>query len=511
MDQQIAVVFGLFALILVLAVIAVRVSRRFGLPTLLLYLAIGMLLGNAPYGIDLSDPWLTEHLGLAALVLILTEGGLTTRWANVRPALGLGSSLATVAVVVSIAGAGVSVHFLMGFDWLTSLTWGAVLSSTDVAAVFSVLRRVGVKRRLGAALELESGLNDAPVVIAVLLFAGGGEITWTAPLMVIYELFAGAVIGLALGSAGAWWLRRGALPANGLYPLAVLAVTVGAYSVAQFAHSSGFLATYLAALVLGNSTIPQRASTLSFAEGLGWIAQIGLFVVLGMYVDVSKLPAALVPGLVIGLMVLVLARPLSVMAASLPFKVPWREQAFLSYSGLRGAVPIVLALVPLTFGQAHSGELVAVIVVVVIIYTLLQGTTLPAVARLLGVVDTGAAQEMQIDVSALEDMGAHVLQVTVPDDSRLRGVHLSDLRLPVGTTIALVVRSGLPVPIGPEVRLEAGDHMLIVTPERKRTATERRLRAVARGGILADWFAGVHDATARPHPPGTRARRDLGH
>jgi cell volume regulation protein A len=504
LDLQIAVVFGLFALILVLAVIAVRISRRFGLPTLLLYLGIGMLLGNSTFGIDLSDPWLTEHLGLAALVLILTEGGLTTRWDNVRPALGLGVSLATMAVVVSIAVAGASVHYLMGFDWLTSLTWGAVLSSTDVAAVFSVLRRVGVKRRLGAALELESGLNDAPVVIAVLLFSSGSEITWTAPLLVIYELFAGAVIGLALGFAGAWWLRRGALPANGLYPLAVLAVTVGAYSVAQFAHSSGFLATYLAALVLGNSTIPQRASTLSFAEGLGWIAQIGLFVVLGMYVDVSKLPAALVPGLIIGLMVLVLARPLSVIAASLPFKVPWREQAFLSYSGLRGAVPIVLALVPLTVGQQHSGELVAVIVVVVIIYTLLQGTTLPAVARLLKVADTGAAQEMQIDVSALEDMAAHVLQVTVPEESRLRGVHLSDLRLPTGTTIALVVRKGTPVPIGPEVRLEAGDHMLIVTPERKRSATERRLRAVARGGVLADWLAGAHRSGTRPSP-------DLGH
>ncbi|MEO7124964.1 MAG: potassium/proton antiporter [Nakamurella sp.] len=503
MDLRLPVVFGLFALILILAVIAVRISRRFGLPTLLLYLGIGMLIGNRAFGVDFSDPWLTEHLGLAALVLILTDGGLTTRWANVRPSLGLGASLATVAVVVSIAVAGVSVHFLMGFDWRTSLTWGAVLSSTDIAAVFSVLRRVGVRRRLEAALELESGLNDAPVVIAVLLFSGTGAITWTAPLLVVYELFAGAVIGLALGFAGAWWLRRGALPATGLYPLAAIAVAAGAYSTAEFAHSSGFLATYLAALVLGNSTLPQRASTLSFAEGLGWISQIGLFVILGMYVDSTQLLAALVPGLVIGLMILVLARPLSVIVASLPFRVPWREQAFLSYSGLRGAVPIVLALIPFTVGQAHSSELVAIIVVAVVIYTLLQGTTLPTVARWLGVVDNGAAQEMQIDVAAIEDLGAHVLQVTVPDASRLRGVHLSDLRLPTGTTIALVVRAGLPVPITPAVRLEAGDHVLIVTPERLRSATERRLRAVARGGVLADWFAG----TAR----GSRPPNDLGH
>lgn len=503
MDLTLPTVFGLTALILVLAVIAVRISRRFGLPTLLLYLGIGMVLGSGALGIEFDDTLLTEHLGLAALVLILTEGGLTTRWENVRPALGLGIALATVSVVVSIAVAGLAVHWIMGFDWRTSLTWGAVLSSTDIAAVLSVLRRVGVRPRIEAALELESGLNDAPVVIAVLLFAGTSEISWTVPLLVVYELVAGAAVGLALGFLGAWWLRRGALPANGLYPLAALAVAVGGYATAEFAHASGFLATYLAALVLGNSSMPQRASTLSFAEGLGWMAQIGLFVILGMYVDVTKLPAALLPGLLIGLAVLVLARPLSVVAAALPFRIPWREQAFLSYSGLRGAVPIVLALVPLTVGQAHAAELVAVIVVVVVIYTLLQGTTLPPLARLLKVVETGAAHEIQIDVSALEDMGAHVLQVTVPQESRLHGVYLSDLRLPTGTTVALLVRAGKPVPINSATRIDVGDHLLIVTPERKRSATERRLRAVARGGVLADWFSGERHGHGR--------RQGLGH
>jgi cell volume regulation protein A len=475
--------------VLILAVIAVRVSRRFGLPTLLLYLGIGMLLGNAGLGIDFSNTVLTEHLGLAALVFILTEGGLTTRWANVRPALGLGAMLATVSVAVSIAVAGTGVHLLMGFDWRTSLTWGAVLSSTDVAAVFSVLRGIGVRPKLAAALELESGLNDAPVVIAVLLFAGSGEITWTDPLLVVYELIAGAAIGLVLGFAGSWWLRRGALPANGLYPLATIAVAGGAYAAGQFAHSSGFLATYLAALVLGNSTIPQRATTLSFAEGLGWVAQIGLFVLLGLYVDPTKLPAALVPGVLIGLMVLVVARPVSVIAAALPFRLPWREQAFLSYSGLRGAVPIVLALIPLTLGQVHSAELVAVIVVAVVIYTLLQGTSLPAVARFLKVVDLGAdAEEVHIDAAPLEEMRAHVLQVRIPEGSRLHGVYLTELRLPPGTVVALVTRDGAPLQVDRTTRLQAGDQVLVVTPEKVRVATERRLRAVARGGVLADWF-----------------------
>lgn len=488
MDVRLPAAFGLSALILILAVLAVRVSRRFGLPTLLLYLGIGMLFGNAGLGIDFSDTVLTEHLGLAALVFILIEGGLTTRWANVRPALGLGVAMATVSVVVSIGVAAVGVHLLMGFDWRISLTWGAVLSSTDVAAVFSVLRGVGVRPRLRAALELESGLNDAPVVIAVLLFGGTSAISWTVPFLVVYELLAGAAIGLAMGFAGAWWLRRGSLPATGLYPLAAIAVAAGAYAVAQFAHSSGFLATYLAALVLGNSRLPQRASTVSFAEGLGWVAQIGLFVLLGLYVDPTKLPAALLPGILIGLMVLLVARPISVIAAALPFRLPWREQAFLSYSGLRGAVPIVLALIPLTLAQQHSGELVAVIVVAVVIYTLLQGTSLPVVARALRVVDNGEATEVQIDIAPLDEMKAHVLQVRVPEGSRMHGVYLTELRLPAGAVVALLLRDGVAAPTDRTTRLQSGDQLLVVTPERVRSATERRLRAVARGGSLAGWF-----------------------
>ncbi len=485
--------FGLSSLVLIVALIAIRMSRRLGLPSLLLYLGIGLLLGNRGIGLDFSDTVLTEQLGLAALVFILAEGGLTTQWSNVRPALGLGVSLATASVVVSIAVAGAGVHLLLGstlhMDWRTSLLWGAVLSSTDAAAVFSVLRGVGVKPKLGAALELESGLNDAPVVITVLLLAGATELHWTDPLLVVYELIAGGAVGAAVGFAGAWSLRRGALPAAGLYPLATLALIGGAYAGGQYLHASGFLATYVAAVILGNSRLPHRASTLSFAEGFGWIAQIGLFVLLGLYVDPYELPAALLPGAAIGLLVLVVARPLSVLAAALPFRLSWREQAFLSWSGLRGAVPIVLALIPLMLrDDAQSRSMVNIIVVVVVIYTLLQGTTLPFVARKLDVIQPGQATELQVEAAPLEEMHAQILQITVPEESRMHGVYVSQLRLPPGATIALIVRDGHPVPVEPTVRLQAGDQMLIVTPERDRQGTERRLRAVSRGGALASWF-----------------------
>ena len=483
---------GVSALVLLLALVAIRFSRRLGLPSLLLYLGIGVLLttgfgiqfGNTP-----ASTLLTEQVGLGALVFILAEGGLTTRWSNVRPALGLGIALSTVSVLVSIAVAGVGVHLLLGLDWRTSFLWGAVLSSTDAAAVFSVLRGIGVKSRIAATLELESGLNDAPVVIAVLLLSAPDPLHWTDPLLVVYELGVGAAIGAALGFGGAWLLRRGALPAAGLYPLATIAVVCGAYAAGQTAHASGFLATYLAALILGNSRLPHRAATLSFAEGLGWLAQIGLFVMLGLYVDPARLPAVLLTGIGVGLIVLLIARPLSIVAAALPFRVPWRDQAMLSWSGLRGAVPIVLAMIPLMQNNDEASlRLVDTVFIVVVIFTLLQGTTLPWVARRLGALQVGEAHEVEVDASPLEEMQAQLLQVRLPPGSRMHGVYLNQLRLPHEATVSLVLRDGKSQRISGELRLQVGDQLLIVVPERVLVATERRLRAIGRGGALAGWF-----------------------
>lgn len=229
---DVTVVLGIGAAVLLISVIAVRVSTRLGLPSLLLYLGIGVLLGEAAFGIKFDDADLTQSLGIAALVLILTEGGITTRWNAVKSSLWLGVALSTVAVVVSVAVTGTALHYLLGLDWRMALLWGAVLSSTDAAAVFSVLRSLGVGPRLTGALELESGLNDAPVYIAVVLLASSDAISWTAPLLVIYELGVGALIGVALGYLGGAGLRRAALPSTGLYPLATVAVCVMAYTAA---------------------------------------------------------------------------------------------------------------------------------------------------------------------------------------------------------------------------------------------------------------------------------------
>ncbi|HEX3787746.1 MAG TPA: potassium/proton antiporter [Pseudonocardiaceae bacterium] len=484
---QLALVLGISAVVLLVAVLAVRVSVRLGLPSLLLYLGIGLALGESGFGIRFDDAKLTQSLGIAALVLILTEGGLTTRWDSVKPALGLGIVLSTVAVIVSVAVTGVALHFLLAQDWRTALLWGAVLSSTDAAAVFSVLRGIGVSKRLAGALELESGLNDAPVYLAVVLLASTDAVSWTTPLLAGYELVAGALVGGLLGWGAAWLLRRAALPATGLYPLATVAVCVLAYAGADLAHASGLLATYVCGLVLGNAHLPHRSDTLSFAEGLGWLAQIGLFVLLGLYASPPKLLDAVIPALVAGAVVTVLARPLSVLLAALPFRLGWRQQAFLSWSGLRGAVPIVLALIPLTDGRPGAQELVSAVFVLVVVLTVVQGGTLPLLARVLGLSRSAEPLELEVDSAPLDQFDAGLLQVRVPPGSRLHGVYLAELRLPAGATISLVVRADVGFTPDPQTRLQEGDQLLVVATEQVRPAAEARIRAVDRGGRHARW------------------------
>lgn len=485
--MELELVLGAGAVVLIAGVLGARASSSLGLPALLLFLGIGLVIGESGLGVEFSDALLTEQLGLGALVLILTEGGMTTRWATVRPTLGLGIALSTVSVAVSIGVVGVAVHLLLGLDWRLALLWGAVLSSTDAAAVFSVLRGLSVRRRLVGALELESGFNDAPVVIAVVLLAGSEAIPWWTPAVLVYELGVGALVGAGLGVGGAWVLRRVALPATGLYPLAAVSICVLAYSGGQLAQASGLLATYVCALVLGNADLPHRSNTVSFAEGTGWLAQIGLFVLLGLYASPGRLPGALLDALVIGAVLLLAARPLSVLAAALPFRLPWREQAFLSYAGLRGAVPIVLATIPLVEGVPESERLVDVVFVLVVVLTLVQGGSLPFVARWLGVTVRAEMHEVTVDAAPLENAGADLLQVQLSQASKMHGVYLGELRLPRGATVSLVVRDGAGFTPDAGTRFRRGDQLLVVTTSAARAVTEARIRAVDAGGRLARW------------------------
>jgi cell volume regulation protein A len=475
------------------AVAAVRISVRSGLPSLLIFLGIGLLLGENGLGISFDSEELTQVLGYCALVLILAEGGLTTRWSSIRKSVAPAAVLSTVGVFVSVGVVAVAARYVLNLDWTVALLIGAILSSTDAAAVFSVLRTVPLPRRLSGMLEAESGFNDAPVVILVVALAAESVPTaehhpwWYVLLEAGVELVGGTVIGLLVGWAGAWLLRRVAGASSALFSIGVVSLVVLAYAIAATVHTSGFIAAYLSALVLGNLGLPHRAAVHSFSSALGSIAQIGLFIMLGLLASPTELPEQIGPAVLIGLVLLLVARPLSVLVSLTPFRIPLRDQAFLSWAGLRGAVPIVLATVPATLGTANAARIFNLVFVLVIIFTLVQAPTLPWVARRLGLAESVRSVDLDVETTPLETMGADVIQVTVGERSRLHGVELFELRLPPGANVTLVVRDGKGfVPQGQTV-LRHGDQLLVVSTADVRHKAEQRIRDVDEGGRLAGW------------------------
>jgi len=476
--------------LLLVAVVSVRLADRTGLPSLLIYLGVGLAVGEAGLGIEFSDYEITAELGLLALALILAEGGLTTRWAVVRPALPFAVVLATVGVAVSVAVVAGLAHLVLGVDARNAVILGSIVASTDAAAVFSVLRKLPLLPRLRSALEAESGLNDAPVVVLVVLASSDAWATTSALEglgIVAFELLGGALLGLVLGRAGRELLARAALPAAGLYPLATVALCLLAFAAGQQLHVSGFLGVYLAALVLGNATLPHRRAVLGFAGSTALLAEAGLFVLLGLLASPDRLLPALPEALLIGAAATLLARPLAVVVSALPFRMPWREQAFLSWAGLRGAVPIVIATIPVTEGLPGATRVVDVVFVLVVVYTLVQAPTLPWLGRRLGVVVAGHAVDVEVEIAPLDQLGADLLQVRVGPGSRLHGVYVEELRLPPGAHVTLVVRGGQSLVPGSHTHFVHGDQVLVVATSAVRDAAEARLRAVARGGKLARW------------------------
>jgi len=474
-------------------VAAARLSVRSGLPSLLLYLGIGVAIGESGLGIQFESAELTQVLGYCALVLILAEGGLTTSWEGVRHSIAPATVLSTLGVLVSVAVVGLAAHIVLPISWTVALLVGAVLSSTDAAAVFSVLRRVPLPRRLSGLLEAESGFNDAPVVILVLALAaqaspGGDHSTWWQLLLLaVAELGGGAAIGLLVGYAGGHLMRRIAISSSGLFSVGVLSLTVLAYAAGALAHASGFLAAYLSALMLGNMRLPHRAAVRGFAQALGWLAQIGLFVLLGLLASPDMLPRQILPAIAIGLVLLLVARPLSVIVSLTPFRMPWRDQAFLSWAGLRGGVPVVLATLPQTAGTPSAGWLFDLVFVLVAIFTLVQAPSLPWVARRLGVTDSDRAIDLEVESTPLDELGAEVMQMTVGTTSKLHGVEVFELRLPAGANVTLIVRSGEAFVPLPRTVLRHGDQLLIVATAQTRLVAEGRVRQVSKVGRLAGW------------------------
>lgn len=480
------------AVIVLVSVLGVRLAGRLGVPGLLLYLLLGLALGTLVPALDLQDAQLATVLGYSALVLILAQGGLTTRVTALRPVLWPAIALASVGVAVSIAVVALPLIWLLDVPVQIALLLGAVLAATDAAAVFSVMRRMRVSERVRTLLEAEAGFNDAPVVVLVSVIASGALTDtpwWQIPLVVLAELVGGAAVGVAMGYFARWLLPRLALPAVGLYPIAALALLVASYGAASVLHASGFMAVYITAILIGSAArLPHRRSIVGFADGLAWIAEIGLFVMLGMLAEVSRLPEAVPLALfVAGLLVLV-ARPLAVLVSLAPFRWPRRAMAFAAVAGLRGAVPIVFAAIPLAAGVAEAHQVFDVTLIVVLALLLVQSPILAPLGRRLGVVLPDEAVELEVESAPLDGMRAHVLGVEVGEGSGFVGTFVTEVGLPDGAVVALVVRGERAIAPDEHTRVRAGDQLLFVTTEEVRRVTEDRIRAVARGGRLVRWL-----------------------
>lgn len=487
LDQVLLVGSG----VLILAILAVRVSVSAGLPSLLVYLTLGLLLGSSGAGISFDDPQLAQALGTAALMMILAEGGLTTHWDQVRPVLVSSVLLGTLGSAVSVVVVSVGAHYLLGLHWQLAVLFAAVLAPTDAAAVFSVLRAVPLRQHIAGTLEAESALNDPPIAVLIVALSAGdvakNGVLETAGL-IGYELAVGAAVGLGVGALGAQILRRAVLPASGLYPLIVLSLCVFSYALAAWPlHASGLAAVYLTALVLGNVELPHRTATRSFVEGIGWLSQIALFIMLGLLANPGELRwRHFWIGLAGGALLTFVARPLSVFVCEVWFGLGLREQLFVAWAGLRGAVPIVFATIPLAAGVEGANDLFAMVFVAVVIYTLVQAAPLHWLAEKCGVLST-IAREVEVEAAPLDRIRADLLQVRVPHGSKLAGVEVGELRLPEGARVSLVVRDGDTIVPPPSMRLREHDELLIVAKRDVRHAAEVRLRMVGQQGRLAGW------------------------
>ncbi len=465
------------------------VAVRLRVPSLVLFLGVGMLVGSDGLDWIAFDSYrLARTIGVISLALILFEGGLTGGLLHLRPVLGAASSLATVGTVLTALVVGGAAAGLFGFSLKEGLLLGAILSSTDGAAIFALLRGSTLSRKLARTLEGESGLNDPVAVLLVLGFIdlltqpgyGAGDLV----VLLVRELGIGLGAGLLVGSVAVYGLRRARLATAGLYPVASLTVVALAYGAADTLHGSGFLAVYLAGLMVGSAAIPAERTILTFHEGLGWVAQVVMFLTLGLLVFPAQLLSVAVKGTALAIVLVVVARPIAVAVATLPFDYTWPERAILGWAGLRGAVPVVLATFPVIDRVPHSLQFFNIVFFAVLVSTVVQGSTFEPVARRLRLTSTEPALPRPLaEAGTIRQLGAEVLEYPVGPDDAIVGAYVRDLGLPRDALVNVIVRGEKAIPPRGSTRLAAGDELHLLISEESAHVVPDLLRRWRTGPI----------------------------
>lgn len=458
------------ALLLVVSIVASDFSSRLGAPLLLVFIFLGMLAGeDGPGGIPFDDFRASYVTGTLALAVIIFDGGMRTRRETFRVALWPAVSLATLGVICTAALAGAFASWVLGVDLLKGMLVGAIVGSTDAAAVFALLRnaQTKLKERVAATLEIESASNDPmaiflTVALLEVLIAGRTTIEPTVLLDFAKQFGIGAALGLAGGRSLVWLINRLTL-ASGLYPLLAVAGGLLIFGVTAQLGGSGFLAIFLAGLVLGNSQLQAAQNILRVHDGLAWLSQLVLFLILGLLVTPRELVGIALPALAIAAFLLLVARPVAVVVSLLPFGFPWREHVFISWVGLRGAVPVVLALFPLVYGIEDARLYFNVAFFIVLVSLVLQGWTIAPAARLLRLEvppATEPAQRMTLDMPG--HFEHEVLGYEVQPGCLVAACDLGALPLPEGIQVMAVIRDGQPQPLQPALRFAPRDYLYVL-------------------------------------------------
>ena len=472
------------AFLILLGIASSKFSSRVGLPVLVLFLAVGMLAGEDGIGGIRFDNYPLAHgLGTVALAVILFDGGLRTARRSFRTVFAPAVTLATVGVIVTGAITGFAASVLLDISLLQGLLLGAIVSSTDAAAVFAVLRGRGVnlRKRLAATVEVESGSNDpmALFLTVAILQIMAGELASPASMLwfLLLQGSVGIVVGVIIGRAAVWVINRIDLDAAGLYPILTAAAGLLAYGLAANLGGSGFLAVYLAGIVIGNSRIVFQRGILLFHDGAAWLAQIAMFVLLGLLAFPSQLPAVALDGLIVAVLLIFIARPLAVGVILPWFGYTAREVLFVSWAGLKGAVPIVLATYPLLLGVPGALLLFNIVFFTVFVSAVLQGWTMPLVAGWLGLRTEERPQPaVSLEITSLRDVDADIVEYTVEAGTLAAARPIRDLRLPDGAVVAMLVREREIIPPRGSTHVETGDHVFVVMRGAVRPLVDRVFR-----------------------------------
>jgi cell volume regulation protein A len=443
-------------------------AGRLRVPGLVLFLALGMAIGSDGTGwIDFDNYELARTIGVIALALILFEGGLTSGYPEIRPVLRPALSLAVLGTIVTALVTGLAAAWLLGFSSLEGLLLGSILAATDGAAIFALLRGSTLRRRLARTLEGESGFNDPVAVLLVLGFInwiqhadyGIADMAW----LFARQLGIGLVVGVAVGAAAVWTFRRVNLATTGLYPVASVAAVGLAYGGAAIIDGSGFLSVYLAGLALGGSHIPAKRTITAFHEGVAWVAQIALFLTLGLLVFPNQLGDVILKGTLVALVVVLVARPLATALATAFGHYSARERLILGWAGLRGAVPVVLATFPVISHVPHSLEFFNIVFFAVVISTIVQGTTFEPLAHALGTTSAEPALPRPLaETGTIRGLGAEVVEYVVGEDDAIAGRRVRELGLPRQALVSVIVRGDEAIPPRGSTRVEAGDRLHVL-------------------------------------------------